>query len=165
MFNQLKPNSCSDFYDAAECLNLILRYDRNLKRITQNDSRDVYITSMNINDHPDLIYALEEGNQTFYKFATTNHVECFFGRYDTGCHYSAQHSDCQPHGQDQRKLSFSILLNEEFEGGELVFDGESIEKRKGILTIFPSFVPHAVNPITSGVRYAIFGFLRGPHWR
>lgn len=165
MFNQLKPNLCLDFYDAAECQSLILKYDNHLKRVTQNDSRDVYITSFDINDHRDLIYALDEGNQTFYKFAVDNHAECYFGRYDTGCHYSAHHIDCKPHEQNQRKISFSILLNEEFEGGELVFDDQVVEKRKGILTIFPSFIPHSIRPVTSGVRYAIFGFVRGPHWK
>lgn len=166
MFNQLVHNCCYDFLDEVACQDLITMYDINLTRVTQNSSRDVYLSNININNHPDLMQMLDEGNQTFYKFNTNGRVECYFGKYDTGCHYSAQHTDCVPNEADQRKLSFSILLNEDFEGGELMFGSDRIiEKRKGILTIFPSFVPHAVRPVTKGVRYAIFGFVRGPHWQ
>lgn len=48
-------------------------------------------------------------------------------------------------------------LNEDFEGGELLFfEDEVVEIKMGDLLIFPSnyLFPHKVNPVTKGVRYS-----------
>jgi len=63
-----------------------------------------------------------------------------------------------------RQLSLSVCLNNEFEGGEFVFD---FPKQKvqypqnvGDIIIFPSnfMYPHQVNQITKGTRYALIGW-------
>ncbi len=49
------------------------------------------------------------------------------------------------------------LLNNDFEGGELVmFEDEIIEFKGGDLMVFPSvfLFPHRVEPVTKGVRYS-----------
>ena len=55
-------------------------------------------------------------------------------------------------------LTLLGLLNDEFEGGEFVLFDENnvIDFESGDLMIFPSnfLYPHAVKPITSGVRYS-----------
>ena len=72
-----------------------------------------------------------------------------------------------------RKLSFTICLNEDYEGGEfeLSLPNPKPEKhkffkfnkvfKKGSLIVFPSFTWHKVNPITKGHRKVIVGWVLG----
>jgi len=64
-----------------------------------------------------------------------------------------------------RKLSFSLLLSDPatFDGGDLSFGSPfPLARAQGTLTIFPSFLQHAVTPVTRGDRYVIVGFAVGP---
>ena len=72
-----------------------------------------------------------------------------------------------------RKLSFTICLNDDYEGGEfeLSLPNPKPEKhrffkfnevfKKGTLIVFPSFTWHRVNPITKGHRKVLVGWLLG----
>jgi predicted 2-oxoglutarate/Fe(II)-dependent dioxygenase YbiX len=64
------------------------------------------------------------------------------------------HFDLHP-----RVLSCSLILNENYEGGDFsFFEGEhTIKKQAGSAVIFPSnfCFPHAVTPVTNGDRHAI----------
>ena len=72
-----------------------------------------------------------------------------------------------------RKLSFTICLNEDYEGGEfeLSLPNPKPEKhkffkfnkvfKKGTLIVFPSFTWHKVNPVTKGFRKVIVGWVIG----
>jgi len=54
-------------------------------------------------------------------------------------------------------LSIIGLLNDTFEGGELImFEDKKIDIKKGDLVIFPSnfLYPHKINPLTKGIRYS-----------
>lgn len=67
-----------------------------------------------------------------------------------------------------RKLSVSILLNDpsEFEGGDLVIDGDKIEmKERGAMVVFPSYVLHEVTKVTRGTRLSLVSWIEGPEWR
>lgn len=56
-----------------------------------------------------------------------------------------------------RKLSMTIVLNDDYEGGEFnFFDCENLIKEKtGTIIVFPSYAVHKVNPITKGTRYSL----------
>jgi hypothetical protein len=64
-----------------------------------------------------------------------------------------------PNHSPRRELSAIYYLNEDFEGGELVFDQQrlAIKPRVGLLVAFPGDGPHAheVLPVRTGVRYAM----------
>lgn len=68
-----------------------------------------------------------------------------------------------------RKLSFSLQLSSpaEYEGGRLRFPrlGFVAGAEQGSLTIFPSFLPHVVEPVTSGLRVVLVGWFHGPAFR
>ena len=72
----------------------------------------------------------------------------------------------------ERVLSFIINLNEDYEGGELVFTDQKekeIKKIKlyaGSVVFFPSnfLYPHKIRPITKGTRYSIVGWV-APDYR
>jgi len=58
-----------------------------------------------------------------------------------------------------RDISILIYLNEEYEGGELVFPNQhiSLNPKAGMLVAFPSdhHFAHGVKPVTAGTRYAL----------
>ena len=73
-----------------------------------------------------------------------------------------------------RKLSMSILLNENFSGGRFqfvnVYGGQRIIltpelKETGSIIVFPSFMNHRVAPITKGTRYSLVAWFLGPPFK
>ena len=82
-------------------------------------------------------------------------------KYEVGGHYKphVDHFEGFP-----RVLSAILLLNDDYEGGELEFSDPTtsklsvrIESQSGRLIIWPScfLYPHGVKPITKGTRYSI----------
>ena len=66
-------------------------------------------------------------------------------------------------GKEPRLLSISILLNDNFDGGNFCFfDEYVIEKKVGTAIAFPSnfMFPHAVLPVSNGDRHAIITWIR-----
>ena len=82
-------------------------------------------------------------------------------RYKTG-DYVKKHVDTS--SDQHRTLSCSLILNDDYEGGEITFfDGEiKPNLKRGDLLIFPSSFtyPHQVLPVTSGTRYSIITWIR-----
>ena len=63
-----------------------------------------------------------------------------------------------------RKMSMSIILNDDYEGGEFEFFGDKDKPKNGIGTVivFPSYFVHRVNPVTKGIRYSLVAWFGGP---
>ena len=69
-----------------------------------------------------------------------------------------------------RKISMSIILNDNFEGGAFEFASYSkekfsitpIEAGAGDIIFFPSGMEHRVAPVTKGVRYSLVNWFVGP---
>tara|TARA_R100000030_G_scaffold4441_1_gene3098 strand:+ start:2809 stop:3375 length:567 start_codon:yes stop_codon:yes gene_type:complete len=86
-----------------------------------------------------------------------------------------QHIDVGDNRHSTRKLSYSIQLTDsnDYEGGDLIFwpqgnnTPELLEMRrqKGTIIIFPSYMCHAVTPVTKGVRNALVGWVHGNAFR
>lgn len=72
---------------------------------------------------------------------------------------------------DTRKLTLVMLLNDNFTGGELMISTGSedkasyVEMKRGTVVAFPSFVPHKVKPVTSGLRKSLVIWVEGPKFR
>jgi len=73
-----------------------------------------------------------------------------------------------------RKLSMSVLLNDNYEGGEFQFavlnKGEceihTPEFNKtGMIIVFPSDIEHKVAPVTKGTRYSLVTWFLGPPFK
>ena len=66
------------------------------------------------------------------------------------------------HGKT-RKLSMTIVLNDDYEGGEFQFFGheEWIKEKSGTVIVFPSYKVHKVRPVTKGVRYSLVVWFLG----
>ena len=69
-----------------------------------------------------------------------------------------------------RKLSMSVILNDNYEGGEFEFASYSKEKciitpvevEAGSIIVFPSVMEHRVAPVTKGIRYSLVTWFLGP---
>jgi len=98
------------------------------------------------------------------------------GEYKKGGHYSWHKDNSYLRNSSDRKLSFSLILNDkqDWQGGKLqVFSKLSREGKpliktidkinnKGSIVIFPSSTFHRVTPITKGTRVSLVGWVWGP---
>jgi PKHD-type hydroxylase len=69
-----------------------------------------------------------------------------------------------------RKISLILQLSDPgaYEGGALIFaekDNVPVSRAQGSGCIFPSWVPHEVHPVTSGVRYSLVTWAVGDYFR
>ena len=118
----------------------------------------------------DVIYS---ANQQFYNFNLNGYAYFQYTTYDKDGRYD-WHSD-MAYGNNERdkniqprKLSLSLLLNDDFEGGEFQINTgkESeptiVDLKKGQIVLFPSFILHRVTPITQGTRKSLVVWTLGP---
>lgn len=91
-----------------------------------------------------------------------------YTEYNQEGHYD-WHMDILGKGINHRKISVSVLLNKNFEGGELEFKfgrgSEKIAQEKGDGVIFPSFYLHKVNPVTYGKRKSLVQWISGKPYK
>ena len=88
-----------------------------------------------------------------------------FLKYNKGGGYIRHVDACTEY---HKHISCVLLLNDDFEGGEFAFFGDSDideytpEFNKGDMILFPSnyLYPHTIKPITSGTRYVIATWFR-----
>ena len=70
-----------------------------------------------------------------------------------------------------RKLSMVLQLSDpkEYEGGELqILTGSNpvaIEKKRGLITVFPSWTLHQVTPVIKGTRQTLVTWVSGPNFK
>ena len=93
--------------------------------------------------------------------AWTGYSAIRFNRYNSGQTMLSHCDHIQSLFDGERKgipiLSIIGLLNDDYEGGELImFEDKKIDTKKGDLLIFPSnfLYPHEITPVTKGVRYS-----------
>ena len=85
-------------------------------------------------------------------------------KYYEGNHFQLHTDDAV---KEPRTISIILLLNNDYEGGELAFtdpDGKEeliIENKPNRLILFPSnfLYPHVVKPVKKGVRYSIVSWV------
>jgi len=93
------------------------------------------------------------------------------GRYDsTDNGFYDWHTDLGV-SNPTRKLSISIQLSSsaDYDGGdlELMYGPVStkLDKTRGSIIIFPSFMLHRVTPVTRGTRWSLVAWVVGRRWR
>ena len=92
-------------------------------------------------------------------------------KYETNAHYG-WHVDELPVVPPTlpRKLSMSLLLNDDFEGGELELAHAkekpiTVDMKAGSVCVFPSWLMHRVKPVTKGTRYSLVAWMNGPEFK
>lgn len=96
-----------------------------------------------------------------------------FLRYTLGGRYRT-HVDAGSASTLSRVVSVVVFLNDDFDGGELVFPQQQlrVSPQLGRVVLFPSsfLFPHEVTPVIRGTRYSAVGWLtarsvrRAPPW-
>ena len=137
--------------------------------------RNVKGYQLNFNTPTDLFYwnyikSEIEYIYTFYKAkfpkmtsSKINQIDLL--KYSPGGKYNL-HTD--HHNTSPRHLSVIINLNDDYEGGDLVFTDQRekeikrLKLGKGSIVFFPSnfMYPHGIQPITKGTRYSIVAWLQ-----
>ena len=99
-------------------------------------------------------------------------------RYCTGDFYNfhidgyGSHKFKDPQGK-VRKLSMTVQLNDDYEGGEFQITScvkgdiktETLRKEKGTVIVFPSVLEHRVKSVTRGERYSLVAWFLGEPFR
>lgn len=88
---------------------------------------------------------------------------------EQGSHYS-WHVDKLIANLPPRKLSLVLMLSDpsDHEGGDLEFFGTppvKMERKKGRLVVFPSYVLHRVTPVEKGIRRSLVAWVCGNKFR
>tara|TARA_R100001509_G_scaffold161201_1_gene130057 strand:- start:1267 stop:1836 length:570 start_codon:yes stop_codon:yes gene_type:complete len=161
----------SEFIEISPSIKATLLKDGNSYEDTKY--RNVQTIPLNLSKEHDSLYhklifktcckAIEKYQKIFpslhqeLKFESINLL-----KYVKGNFYK-KHTDA--FHQVNRQLSFIINLNEDYEGGELIFyyphnqqfAYSKVELKTGDLIMFPSnfMYPHSVEPIISGTRYSV----------
>ncbi|MDT8429700.1 MAG: Fe2+-dependent dioxygenase [Pseudomonadales bacterium] len=92
-------------------------------------------------------------------------IRLLLSRYEPGMHYD-NHIDDALLDKQRADLSFTLFLSDpgSYEGGELVIDEPAAERsfklEAGSLLLYPSTTLHRVEPVRSGRRLVLVGWLR-----
>lgn len=74
-------------------------------------------------------------------------------------------------GNISRKLSLVLQLTDpnQYEGGNLQImttgEPQIVQKQRGLVVMFPSYVLHQVTPVTSGSRQSLVAWISGPAFK
>ena len=113
---------------------------------------------MNLKHPPQVFFLPHNQFYNFHRDGNSDHLSA----YDNPG-YSFMHGHV-------RKISMSIILNDNFEGGAFEFASYNkeecsitpIEAKAGDLIFFCSGMEHRVAPVTKGVRYSLVNWFVGP---
>lgn len=112
-----------------------------------------------------LMETIDFYKRTYPLCNVTKVIDSQFLRYGPGGKFNA-HIDS--YSSTLRTLSVSVILNDNFNGGEFAFFDKTGKKElhtikpvQGDIIVFPSnfMYPHAVHPVKFGTRYAIVSWL------
>lgn len=108
-------------------------------------------------------------NHQIWQYNVTHSNQSEFLMYDVKGKYETHVDTFHGRSDEVRKLTVLAFLNEDFEGGRFyIANGHERmypEQKKGTVLIFPSFMPHGVEPVTKGIRYSIVTWMVGPYFK
>ena len=127
-------------------------------------------------------YMQQANDEAGWKYDIRGAESCQITRYRKGGFYSFHRDGNGDHlsthnypGNDYlhnhvRKLSMSVILNDNFDGGEFEFASYGKEKCEitpvkamaGSVIVFPSSMEHRVAPVIKGIRYSVVVWFLGP---
>lgn len=165
------PEECSKILDLHKS---IQRFEGAQGMDKKRRVSDIYWLPWSPDPGIDLLYkklaeVVTIANTRFWEFHLGGFLEPLqltHYRAELGGHYD-WHADRGDHGiQMNRKVSGTLLLSDDFEGGDFELFDAKIEKRMkaGDLILFPSYHVHKVNPLTAGERWSLVFWVTGPAW-
>ena len=118
-------------------------------------------------------YMLSANEQAGWKYDIVAAESCQVTRYTKDGFYKWHKDGMGSHHEiindpnnkgNVRKLSMSVFLNDNYEGGnfEIVDEDKVPRLEEGSIIVFPSFLEHRVAPVTKGTRYSLVAWCVGP---
>ena len=108
-------------------------------------------------------------NKEKWQFDITHSNQSEFLMYDINGKYSTHVDTFHAKSNETRKLTVLTFLNEDFDGGKFYIQNTDEKfyppQTKGTVLIFPSFMPHGVEPVTKGIRYSVVTWMVGPYFK
>jgi PKHD-type hydroxylase len=136
-------------------------HDRNTDTAWIFDRLNFVIQSAN-----EMFFNYHLNGYSFFQYTTYNAEE--LGRYDWHMDIALAGGSRVNNDPQPRKLSLTLMLNDDFEGGNFQINvskeenSETIDVPKGRAILFPSFILHRVTPVTKGVRKSLVIWTLGP---
>ena len=135
---------------------------------TDNSTRDaqVYFIEYEATELYDILQKVAKTVNLYFKYDLSGIEKAQIVHYKAPSNGYNYHIDIGAEGTAaSRKVSVSIILNDEYEGGEICFrtseEGTCQKPETGNVIAFSSFIPHKINPVTSGERYAVVVWFTG----
>jgi len=98
-----------------------------------------------------------------YPMRDTDNIN--YNVYDVGNEYDF-HIDIVQYPYIDRKLTVTINLTNDYDGGEFILqDGKEYILKSYKVLMFKSLMRHKVAPVTRGVRKSLTFWFEGPNWR
>ena len=119
-------------------------------------------------------FIVRQLNGQFFNFDISGFIEDFqYTTYygDKKGHYDWHIDMGNKSSTSPRKLSLVMQLSDpdEYEGGELQLMNSAtpitVEKKKGFIVVFPSYMLHKVTPVTAGTRESLVIWIAGPPFK
>ena len=167
----------SDGFTVEECDRIVnkFRLSKREDALTFNNNtehRKTKISWIEQNDNNNWIYEklfklIKIANKELYRFHITGiHDLIQFSEYEAsfGGKYD-KHIDVGDGNINAcRKLSVILQLSDEniYEGGDVCIRDNPISRKQGTVVVFPSFLEHNVNMVTSGTRHSLVLWVYGP---
>jgi hypothetical protein len=108
-------------------------------------------------------------NHEKWKFDISHQQQCDYLVYEKEGHFTSHIDTFLEEGISVRLLTTLLFLNDNYQGGRLFLKvGEEKyypPQTKGTLLVFPSFILHGVEPVTSGTRKVIVSWAVGPWFK
>lgn len=165
----LTPEECKSIINSNEIIDTakIIKNNQSINDSSIRDSSIKFLSPTNDNKwlYQRITDCVTEANSVCFNFDLFGLTESLqLTKYDAPKgHYDYHLDKCV--NSTIRKLSFSILLNDDYDGGdfEILIEKEStkLPKSQGTMLIFPSYILHRVTPVIKGSRYSIVGWITG----
>jgi predicted 2-oxoglutarate/Fe(II)-dependent dioxygenase YbiX len=108
-------------------------------------------------------------NQQVWQYNITHSNQSEFLMYDVNGKYETHVDTFHIRSDETRKLTVLVFLNDDFEGGKFYIQNSHQrfypQQTKGTALVFPSFMPHGVEPVTKGIRYSVVTWMVGPYFK
>lgn len=108
-------------------------------------------------------------NYEIWQYDITHSNQSEFLMYDIKGKYETHVDSSHVKSNETRKLTVLAFLNDDFEGGKFYIQNSHNKhyppQAKGTVLIFPSFMPHGVEPVIKGIRYSVVTWMLGPYFK
>jgi hypothetical protein len=108
-------------------------------------------------------------NKEKWQYNITHSNQSEFLMYDFNGKYTTHVDTFHSRSDEVRKLTILTFLNDDFEGGKFYIQNSDDrfypQQTKGTVLVFPSFMPHGVEPVTKGIRYSVVTWMVGPYFK